>query len=373
MTAFPPYPTASGSGAGATSAKTSTAASATPVLGAVEKFMERRRSRWDELSALLQSQPRLHKLEPEQIARVAALYREVCTDRMRADHLGCAPEVTAYLDHLVARAHNALYSSRRFSLSRAADFALFEFPRALRRNGGPFLWANLLFWGPFALGLGGSLDSQQFAASILPSHLLESMAEAYSKGFAEGRDGATNSAMAGFYVYNNVGIAFRCFATGILFGIGSVFFLLYNGLVTGAVMGHVIRTGGGPNILTFVAGHAPLELTAIVISGAAGLQMGRALVATGGLTRLGSLWTIRHSLAAQVVGAAVMLLGAAAIEGFWSPSSVPPPAKWAFGGVLACLVIAYLSLAGRKRVARRAPAGSSRHHPRRLPEPAGAP
>jgi uncharacterized membrane protein SpoIIM required for sporulation len=321
-------------------------------LSACDRFLLQRRETWAELSLLLTSKASLHKLPAERIARVAALYREVCTDRMRAEHLGCPPDVTTHLDHLVARAHNALYSSRRFSVRGAVRFALLEFPRALRANWGPFVWANLLFWGPFALGLVGSLESQQFAAGILPAHMLEAMAEAYSEGFAAGRDGATNAAMAGFYVYNNVGIAFRCFATGILFGIGSVFFLLYNGLVTGAVVGHVIRTGGGPNILTFVAGHAPLELTAIVIAGAAGLQMGRALVVTGGLTRLGSLWTQRHSLAAQIVGAALMLLGAAAIEGFWSPSSVPPPVKWAFGAVLFLLVASYLALAGRPRRAR---------------------
>lgn len=323
-------------------------------LSASDRFIAERQERWNELSQLLSGKAHLYKLPPESIARVAALYREVCTDRMRAEHLGCPPDVTLHLDHLVARAHNALYSSRRFSPRRALTFALLDFPRALRENRGPLIWANVLFWGPFVLGLVGSLNSQQFAMGILPAQMLEGMAEAYSEGFAKGRDGSTNAAMAGFYVYNNVGIAFRCFATGILFGLGSLFFLLYNGLVTGAVVGHVIRTGGGPNILTFVAGHAPLELTAIVISGAAGLQMGRALIATGGLTRLGSLWAIRHALAAQVVGAALMLLGAAAIEGFWSPSSVPPPIKWAFGGVLFVLVVLYLALAGRP------PKGSSR-------------
>lgn len=332
-----------------TSPRTSAATQLGQELSTCDRFLLARGETWAELSLLLTTKASLHKLPAERIARVAALYREVCTDRMRAEHLGCPPDVTTHLDHLVARAHNALYSSRRFSLRGAARFALLEFPRALRANWGPFVWANALFWGPFALGLVGSLQSQQFAAGILPAHMLEAMADAYSEGFAAGRDGATNTAMAGFYVYNNVGIAFRCFATGILFGLGSVFFLLYNGLVTGAVVGHVIRTGGGPNILTFVAGHAPLELTAIVIAGAAGLQMGRALVVTDGLTRLGSLWAQRHSLAAQVVGAALMLLAAAAIEGFWSPSSVSPPVKWAFGGVLLLAVAAYLARAGRQK------------------------
>lgn len=159
--------------------------------------------------------------------------------------------------------------------------------------------------------------------------------------------------MAGFYVYNNVGIAFRCFATGILFGLGSAFFLVHNGAVTGAVMGHVIRTGGGPNILTFVAGHAPLELTAIVIAGGAGLQMGRALVVTEGKTRLRSLYDQRDPILAQVLGAAVMLLLAAAIEGFWSPSPITATVKWSVGATVLSLVIAFLTLAGRRRTGRR--------------------
>lgn len=315
----------------------------------VDRFVVERRERWLALSRLLDSAPRLAKLPAAKITEAAALYREVCTDRMRADHIGCPPDVIVHLDQLVARAHNALYSSRRYSLREAFRFIAYEFPRALRANWAAFALSNLLFWLPFVIGLVGALHSEKFAISVLPSEMLDGMAEAYSKGFAEGRSGDQDAAMAGFYVYNNVGIAFRCFATGILFGLGSLFFLLYNGLVTGTVFGHVIRTGGGVNILTFVAGHSPLELTAIVIAGAAGLEMGRALISTRGLTRLGSLWERRRSLAAQILGAAVMLLGAALIEGFWSPSSLPPVVKWTFGGTLMVLVILYLSLAGRGR------------------------
>jgi hypothetical protein len=94
--------------------------------------------------------------------------------------------------------------------------------------------------------------------------------------------------MAGFYVYNNVGIAFRCFATGVLFGIGSAFFLVYNGLMMGRWRARH-RRRHGKNLLTFTCGHGAFELTAIVISGAAGMVMGYALVDTRGRTRFGSL------------------------------------------------------------------------------------
>jgi uncharacterized membrane protein SpoIIM required for sporulation len=178
--------------------------------------------------------------------------------------------------------------------------------------------------------------------------MLEQMAESYAKGFNQGRNADADAAMAGFYGYNNVGIAFRCFATGVLFGLGSIFFLVYNGLVIGTVFGHVTASGGGPNILAFVSGHSAFELTAIVISGAAGLQMGYALISTGGRTRLGSLRAEARELVALVSGAASMLLIAAAIEAFWSPSAVPPELKWAVGGLNLCLVALFLAFAGRK-------------------------
>jgi uncharacterized membrane protein SpoIIM required for sporulation len=173
------------------------------------------------------------------------------------------------------------------------------------------------------------------------------MEEAYSKGFKEGRPTGEDTSMAGFYVYNNVGIAFRCFATGILLGLGSIFFLVYNGLIIGAVFGVVFRSGHGVNILTFCCGHSPFELTAIVISGAAGLLMGYSLVETGGLTRIASLRARAGDLATLVLGAAAMLLVAAGIEGYWSPSSVPAPVKWVVAGVIALLVTAWLWGAGR--------------------------
>src|SRR5262249_34397540 len=155
---------------------------------------------------------------------------------------------------LAGRAHAALYGARPLRLPGVVDFFARDFPRALRANGRCFLIACALFFLPFALGLGAALVSDDLAAKIIPASTLEGMARMYSKGFGEGRDAGTDTGMAGFYVYNNVGIAFRCFATGILFGAGSLFFLVYNGLVTGTVAGYVMSAGHGGNIWTFMCG-----------------------------------------------------------------------------------------------------------------------
>lgn len=322
---------------------------------------------WQELDRLLGTGEGLQGRDGPTISRLAALYRALCTDLMRARAARCTPDLSAYLDGLAARAHAALYGARPFRMPGVVALFTRDFPRALRANWRAFAVACALFFIPFLVGTLGALASQDLASRVLPGPTLESMERAYSGGFAEGRDAGTNTGMAGFYVYNNVGIAFRCFATGILFGTGSLFFLVYNGLVTGVVVGYVMSAGHGANIWTFMCGHAPFELGAIVIAGGAGLQMGYALVDTGGLTRTGSLRRAAPLIAHQILGAAAMLFIAALLEGFWSPSSLPAPIKWAASGLFTVLIVLYLALAGR-RGAPRDP--RELHEPRALREPA---
>ena len=80
--------------------------------------------------------------------------------------------------------------------------------------------------------------------------------------------------MAGFYIPHNAGIGLRCFAWGIVFGLGSLKELLFEGIFLGTVFGHMATTPHALNFYTFVTAHSSFELTAIVLSGAAGLAPG---------------------------------------------------------------------------------------------------
>lgn len=312
-----------------------------------DEFMSTRQPRWDELDRMLGTGRALHRHEGSGIARIATLYRSLCNDLMRARGSGYAPSLVDYLDGLAARAHSALYGAKPIRLPALWRYVMVDFPVALRRNYKFFVLSLLLFGVPCAIGVVLALTSREGALHIVPAAQLQGMVDAYSNGFDEGRATGVDAGMAGFYVYNNVGIAFRCFATGILYGVGSVFFLVYNGLVIGTVTGYVAQAGFGGNILTFMCGHGPFELTAIVISGAAGLRMGYALVDTGGRTRVGSLRQSAPDVARMIVGAAVMLLIAAGVEAFWSPSAAPPFVKWVFSAAFSFLVGGFLLFAGR--------------------------
>jgi len=311
-----------------------------------DEFVAARKPAWDELDTLLAKKHLLHRLPPPSISRAASLYREVCSDLMRARTAGYTSDVIDLLDALAARTSSAMYSAPPYRLAGLWELVATGFPSSVRRNARFMALAAALFILPGLLGFAGALRSRGFAIQIMSESMVEQMEKSYSD-LGHGREDGADSMMASFYVYNNVGIAFRCFATGILFGLGSMFFLVFNGLSIGVVAGAVTAAGHGRNLFTFIAGHGAFELTAIVISGAAGIAMGYALVNAGQRSRWASLRAQAGDLFYMIMGAALMLLVAAFIEGFWSPSSILPPVKWGAAALLHVLVLAYLLFAGR--------------------------
>lgn len=308
-----------------------------------DRFVDERRVRWGRLEGLLSPGPS----EAGEWAELAAGYRGVCADVARARALGVPRDVAEYLDDLASRAHNQLYGVRPTGLGTSLiRDALHEFPRELRANLLFFLLATLFFYGPFVFGAFATAVDPDFAVRVLSADQLAGLEDMYSGQIA--RSSSDNAGMAGFYVYNNVGIAFSAFALGILYGLGTIYYLVYNGLVIGTVFGYLFSVGLGGNLLEFTSGHSAWELTGICVSGAAGLRMGWALVATNGRTRLQSLREAGPALYRLVLGTAVLFLVAAVIEGFWSAGPIPRAGKMAFGLVQIVIVASWLALGGRR-------------------------
>jgi uncharacterized membrane protein SpoIIM required for sporulation len=217
------------------------------------------------------------------------------------------------------------------------------------------LLAALLFFGPLLALTFAIPRYPDFAYVVLPSELLDGVQEMYGERVNKlGPKRAANAdvMMFGYYVMHNVSIGFQTFAGGLLFGLGAVFYLLYNGLVIGAITGHLVRSGLATNFFSFTSGHSAFELSAICLAGAAGLKLGFALLAPGRRTRLAVLRTAAHDAIPLVVGLAGMLLIAAGIEAFWSPHTfLPPPVKYVIGIALWLFLLLYFVFAGRGRAA----------------------
>jgi uncharacterized membrane protein SpoIIM required for sporulation len=253
------------------------------------------------------------------------------------------------------RGHSVLYQTKPVHWRRAVEFLLAGFPRLVRAEARCMLAAALLFVVPLVTIFVAIQIKPDLAAGLFDAQSLANFEQMYDPA-GKGDLGRTNEddlQMFAHYIGNNVGIGFQTFASGLLAGLGTVFVLIFNGIMIGGVAGHLQAVGHGDPFWRFVAGHSAPELTAIVISGGAGLRLGLSLIAPGQRRRIDSLIHGGRRGAKICIGVFAMLVFAAFVEAFWSSiSSVPAPIKYAVGAVLWLLVFAWLLRGGRNAIHR---------------------
>ena len=276
-------------------------------------------------------------------------YRRLCQQLALARERGYSPQLVARLQQLMQQGHTALYRTPPFSWRTALAFLLAGFPRLVRSQAGS-MWTALAM---FAVPLIASFVLVQLKPELI--HLLmdnariTEMERMYDPAAERlGRDSGTDWMMFGYYIMNNISIGLRTFALGLLAGVGTIAVMLFNGVGIGAVAGHLQHIGHGGPFWQFVVGHGSFELTAIVIAGGAGLQLGMRVLAPGRQRRIDALVDGGRIGARLCLGVAAMLLAAAFIEAFWSSiASVPAWIKFSVAGVLWTLVLGWLALGGR--------------------------
>lgn len=281
------------------------------------------------------------------------LYRKICNQYAIALSRQYSPALVNRLHAMVLLGHKIIYHRSAFQPARILHFFSHTFPCTFRNTIGYFGIALLLFLIPF-IGIGVSCYYQHdLIYSIMNESQVADFEFMYdpanrNHGRTSKTQDDTRIAMFGFYIKNNISIGFRTFAGGILAGAGAVFFLIFNGIFLGAVSGHVTHLGFTQTFWPFVIGHGAFELTAIVISGGAGLVLAKAIIAPGNLKRMDALKQSAIKALYLILGAATMLLMAAFIEAFWSPANISTSIKYIVAAILWGLVIIYLSMAGRK-------------------------
>jgi uncharacterized membrane protein SpoIIM required for sporulation len=315
-------------------------------------FESRHQADWQSFSALLDTLER-GKADSLQCKCFAHDYRRLCQQLALAQARGYSSHLIEQLQQLAMRGHQQFYRHRSPLGAQLIGFLLGGFPRLVRAEWRCVLAASLLFFGSL-LGMGALVYAfPELIYSLVDPEQVASMERMYDPDasrlgrFAE-RGSGDDWMMFGYYIMNNIGIAFQTFASGLLFGLGSLFFLLFNGLMIGAVAGHLTQIGYGATFWSFVVGHGAFELTAIALAGGAGLKLGWALLAPGRLSRGEALRLAAARSVRLIGGVIVFLLLAAFIEAYWSSMTLAsPPLKYLVGGGLWLLVLAYLLLAGR--------------------------
>ena len=317
----------------------------------VADVVERRRAAWFELETLCrQLETRGKPASATIVVRFASLYRSACADLALAEAYQLAPGTVAYLHRLVARSHSQLYRSRGLQLAQWSDLLLTVAPQQIFADVCVRICA-LLFYGLFTMSILLAWSEgtfPEYPAAIVGQEGLNQMEEMYDEPLQANLDHYVQ--MAGFYIWHNTGIGLQCFAYGLLI-IPCLYTLSVNAVQLGTVFGYMARDSvpQGDNFMHFVTAHGPFELTAIVLSAAAGLRMGLGWIQTCRYRRIDSLRLSALRAVPVMAASAVLFFLAAMTEGFLSPSPAPYLAKAGWAVFSSGLLMFYFVVLGYPR------------------------
>jgi uncharacterized membrane protein SpoIIM required for sporulation len=255
------------------------------------------------------------------------------------------------LNNLVLGVYRELYRYRAQTRLNIYAFFKRDFPLAIYRHRYFILLSFLVMVLPgLVAGTWTYLDEDAVYSVLDGSQVrqVERMYDPQARKLGREREAETDIFMFGFYIKNNISVAFRCFAGGMVIGIGTLLVLFFNGMFMGSIAGHLTRLNYVDTFYPFVVGHGSFELTAIVFSGAAGLRLGYAILNPGQFSRLDALREAGRDVVPMLYGIFLMLVIAAFLEAFWSSStSLSIEVKYTVGAVLWALVLLY-SFSGRR-------------------------
>ena len=267
------------------------------------------------------------------------LYRQVLHDHALARSRFPGTALARRLEALVFAGTHLLRHDRADHLPGLGSFLGRRFPEAMGRQvphlvvaGGLFLLAVL--FGFSLTAVDGSLGSYFLGAEAI---------EGLSRGdlWTESIFSVTPGSVASSRIAtNNFGVLLVACAGGMAAGVGAFWVLLLNGLMLGSVLALVARYSMAESLFEFIAAHGPLELSLIVVSAAAGLRVGEALVRSGEVPRSEAVRLAGRDALVVVIGCLPWIVLLGLVEGFVSPhTGVDLGTKAALGAMLEGLFI----------------------------------
>jgi uncharacterized membrane protein SpoIIM required for sporulation len=309
-------------------------------------WLNRRQLHWTRLEELLAEVKRLglRGLGRNELRELGLLYRQVATDlsALRADP--ASTQQARYLNQLLGRVHNIIYSGQKTTARSVWHFFAVEYPRIFRRLLPYTLAATALFLAGGIIGAGLALTNSEFIREFLGPGMVSTIErhEMWTHSIV-GVEPQSSSAI----LTNNLSVSFVAFASGIAAGLGTLYMMFYNGLLLGVIGSACWLNSMSDQLWSFVAPHGVLELPSICIAGGAGLRLARGLLFPGNLSRRDSLALGGAEASRLIVGVIPMLIVAGIIEGFFSPSGVRVAIKFAFAAALLTGFLFYLFAGGR--------------------------
>ncbi|MDQ7822950.1 MAG: stage II sporulation protein M [Candidatus Eremiobacteraeota bacterium] len=309
-----------------------------------DSFVRVRKPRWDSLDGLVAKirQGGFKSLDEGELKALGALYREASSDLAFATSCRYDPALVSYLNGCVTRAYGEIYREEPFSLHSVRDFYLSGFPRAIRENGGAILASALLFLLGMLVAFLVVYSRPDRASLFLDQRMVSSMERQGEKPACESLSLEEKSMISHQIMTNNIGVGIKAFASGIFLGAGTIWLLVTNGALLGALAALALHYHRSLMFWSLILPHGVIEFLAIFIAGGAGFLLALALVSPGMRSRADALKLRGREAARLMVGVLMLFAVAAVVEGFVTPMAITPSAKLVFSLLVALLLFRYV-------------------------------
>jgi uncharacterized membrane protein SpoIIM required for sporulation len=305
------------------------------------RWLEKRKPFWNKLETLLNQSAKngLKSLSRSELQELSLLYRQTAADLAAIREDRGSVHFARYVNQLLVRAHNTIYSGQRASPMAIFSFFWDTYPSAFRKNLKHFLLSLVVFLIAAAVGAVLTYQNPDFKVKILGPQMVETIDrhQMWTHSIVGIKPVASSAIMT-----NNMSVSFTTFALGITAGVGTLYMMAFNGLLIGVIGMACGLAGMSLQLWSFVAPHGVLELPAIFIAGEAGLRIAQGLLFPGILPRRDSLSRAGLEAVQLVLGTIPILIVAGLVEAFVSPTGLPIPLKFSMAGALFVLLAAYL-------------------------------
>jgi uncharacterized membrane protein SpoIIM required for sporulation len=311
----------------------------------IDRFIARNAPAWHRLQELTsRARRRLSGMEPAELDELVGLYQRVSSHLSHARTAYRDPSLTIRLSRLVSEASGVIYRGRSRPGSAVVNFFAWRFPAAVYQSG-RFIAASAALLLLPALAVGAWLaTSDEALDAAAPDALREAYLEEDFEAYYSS-DTAANFATE--VTVNNIQVALTAFAGGILACVPTAVLLAYNGASIGSAGGLFVDAGESAKFFGLILPHGLLELTAVVVAGAAGLRLGWAVVAPGDWRRTEALGREARRAIVIALGLVVAFVAAGFIEGFVTGRGLPTWLRIAVGVVAELAFVTWVVIQGR--------------------------
>ncbi|QKG84431.1 stage II sporulation protein M [Kroppenstedtia pulmonis] len=286
-------------------------------------FIQKHQTLWNRLEYLY-DQTKKKEVTRQTLDELGHTYRQVTAHLAYAQTYFPTHPVTQYLNNLTTKAHQAIYGyNPKSDIRKWVRFFTHRFPELFYDRSLFFLTAAFLFIAGALFAYGYTMVTPENATAFVPPEVVDQI-----DPDQVGVNQWDHTVVSSQIMINNIQVAFLCFAFGALFGIGTVWVLFSNGLLIGALAALFQQAGGAYIFWAFIWPHGVIELTAIFISGAAGLSLAYSFFVPGELPRLESFKREGRVTVQIILGVIPLFIVAGLIEGFLTPAPWPHWTKY---------------------------------------------